>query len=63
MRQSCAEWIGGNAEERALVAQCREVVRAVVPNAAVSLYGARARGDARMDTDYTLLVLVDAEGD
>ena len=34
-----------------------------VPGAAVILYGSRARGDARTDSDYDLLVLVDGEVD
>jgi len=58
-----AEWSGGSAEERALLAQCREAVWVIVPSAAVILYGSRARGDARTDSDYDLLVLVDGEVD
>jgi predicted nucleotidyltransferase len=61
--RSFAEWGGGSAEERTLLAQCREAVRAMVPNAEVILYGSRARGDARTDSDYDLLVLVDGEVD
>ena len=58
-----AEWSGGSAEERALLTQCREAVWVIVPSAAVILYGSRARGDARTDSDYDLLVLVDGEVD
>src|SRR5262245_64372737 len=43
--------------------QCREAVWVIVPGAAVILYGSRARGDARTDSDYDLLVLVDGEVD
>ena len=58
-----AEWVSGSAEERTLLAQCREAVWAIVPDAAVILYGSRARGDARTDSDYDLLVLVEGEVD
>ena len=61
--RSFAEWGGGSAEERVLLAQCREAVWAVVPGAEVILYGSRARGDARTDSDYDLLVLVAGEMD
>ena len=58
-----ATWSGGSAEERALLAQCREAVWAMAPSATVILYGSRARGDARTDSDYDLLVVVDGEVD
>jgi predicted nucleotidyltransferase len=63
MMQRFAEWSGGSAEERAFLAQCREAVWGIVPSAVVILYGSRARGDARIDSDYDLLVVVDGEVD
>lgn len=61
--RSLTEWVGGSTEERVHLAQCREAVWAIVPSAEVILYGSRARGDARTDSDYDLLVLVDGEVD
>jgi predicted nucleotidyltransferase len=58
-----AAWSGGSAEERALLVQCRQAVRAIVPSAAIILYGSRARGDGRTDSDDDLLVVVDSEVD
>jgi len=42
-----------------LLQRCKQAIRAVVPDADVILYGSRARGDAKDDSDYDLLVLVD----
>jgi predicted nucleotidyltransferase len=46
-----------------LLQQCKKAIRAVVPDADVILYGSRARGDAKDDSDYDLLVLVDRPAD
>jgi predicted nucleotidyltransferase len=46
-----------------LLQRCKEAIRSVVPDADVILYGSRARGDAKEDSDYDLLVLVDCPAD
>ncbi len=45
--------------DKALLRRCREAVHGVDPDAEVLLYGSRARGDARDESDYDLLVLSD----
>jgi uncharacterized protein len=57
-----ADW-SGMAADRRLLALCKAAVREVAPEADLILYGSRARGDAREDSDYDLLVLVDREAD
>ena len=47
----------------AFLKACKEAVRAVLPRATVVLFGSRARGDARPDSDYDLLVLAANEAD
>ena len=46
-------------KEKELLIQCRQAVAEIDPSAQVILYGSRARGDARPDSDYDLLVLTD----
>jgi predicted nucleotidyltransferase len=52
-----------DAADRELLAECKAAIREVAPEASLILYGSRARGDAREDSDYDLLVLVDREVD
>jgi predicted nucleotidyltransferase len=51
------------AVDHRLLAECKAAIAVVAPDATVILYGSRARGDAREDSDYDLLVLVDREAD
>lgn len=46
--------------EKQILVACRELICGVDPNAKIILYGSRARGDAREDSDYDLLIVSDA---
>jgi predicted nucleotidyltransferase len=50
-----------NSTEKLLRERIRETVQAVEPSAECILFGSRARGDAREDSDWDVLVLVDGE--
>ena len=45
--------------ELEIASQVKDAVRSILPDADVILYGSRARGDAREDSDWDFLVLTD----
>lgn len=50
-------------ENCAFLERIAQTIRAVEPDARIVLYGSRARGDARPDSDRDLLVLLDGPVD
>jgi uncharacterized protein len=48
-------------EDKVLLERIKRAVESIEPSARIFLYGSRARGEARPDSDWDLLVLV--EGD
>jgi predicted nucleotidyltransferase len=49
--------------EQALLQQIREAVLSVEPDAQIYLFGSRARGDCRVDSDWDFLILLDGPVD
>jgi predicted nucleotidyltransferase len=46
-----------------VLSRIKNLVRDIDPTADVILYGSRARGDERQDSDWDLLILVDSKTD
>ena len=44
-----------------IIAMIRDTIREVEPTAQIILYGSRARGDARVNSDWDILVIVDKD--
>ena len=44
-----------------IVSQIKEIVHSVCPSAITILYGSEARGDASVDSDIDLLILLDGD--
>lgn len=55
-------WTGGTADIE-LLQRCKEAIKNVVADGQVILYGSRARGDARDDSDYDVMVIVNGPVD
>jgi len=55
------EYNTGAEEEKILLTRCRTAIESIDPSAEVILYGSRARGDAKPESDYDLLILTDGE--
>lgn len=47
--------------EKNILEKCRTIIKSIDPTAKVILYGSRARGNAKTDSDYDLLILVEGE--
>ena len=46
-------------ESKALLQRIKELICAIKPTAQIFLYGSRDRNDARQDSDWDILILVD----
>ena len=48
-------------EDHFIARRIRESIRSVDPDARVILFGSRARGDAKQDSDWDVLILIDEQ--
>lgn len=48
-------------EEKSILNKCKKAVKEIDDSAEIILYGSRARGDAKTESDYDLLILVDGD--
>lgn len=44
-----------------IIEQIKEIMQRIAPTAKTILYGSEARGEARLDSDIDLLILIDGE--
>ena len=44
-----------------IIDQIKDIMRRIAPTAQTILFGSEARGDARIDSDIDLLILIDGE--
>ena len=56
-------WESGGGADAELLRRCKLAISEVVGEADVILYGSRARGQAREDSDYDVVVVVDGPVD
>jgi predicted nucleotidyltransferase len=54
--KSIGSWTGSSTDAE-LLHRCKKVITSLTGDADVILYGSRARGDARQDWDYDILVI------
>jgi predicted nucleotidyltransferase len=52
---------GIDRDDESLLRECKAVVRRIVPEARVILYGSRARGDPEPLSDYDVLILIEGK--
>lgn len=52
-----------NQQKEVLLKMIKKQVREIDPSAEIFLYGSRARGDARPDSDWDILILIDSVAD
>ena len=50
-------------EKSIVLSKIKEIVKLIDPQADVILYGSRARGDEKPDSDWDLLILVNSKAD
>jgi len=52
-----------NNQQEIVLAMIKKQVKAIDPSADIILYGSRARGDSRPDSDWDILILVNSPAD